>query len=66
MAAEWEGNVLASDDGAGFRRATEVAVDKYREDPETPAEPVRLKVLNMYVEVQNPIHQYIVVLGSDR
>jgi hypothetical protein len=65
MAHEWKGVVKASDDGAGFRRATELAVDEYKADPETADEPVRLKVVNMYVQVQNPIHEYIVVLGPD-
>jgi hypothetical protein len=51
-----------SDDG--FKAATQAAVDDYEErHGGPPAEPVRLKVLEMYVTVHNPIHDYRVVLG---
>lgn len=57
---------IADDPEAGFRAATKAAVETYKAEvgaPE-PGKPVRLKVEEMYVEVQNPIHDYIVVLGT--
>jgi hypothetical protein len=56
-----------ADPEAGFRAATKDAVEKYKAEhgaPE-PGNPVRLRVAEMYVEVQNPIHDYIVVLDTD-
>jgi hypothetical protein len=53
------------DQDAGFRAAARDAVEKYKAEngkPE-PGQPVRLKVTDMYVDVQNPIHGFIVVLG---
>jgi hypothetical protein len=47
----------------GFRAATEKAVVEYEERNGVPDEPVRLKVLEMYVTVHNPIHDYRVLLG---
>jgi hypothetical protein len=53
------------DSDAGFRRAAQDAVEKYKAQKGAPkqGEPVRLKVTDMYVDVQNPIHGFIVVLG---
>ena len=58
---------ISEDPEAGFRAATKAAVDNYKAEhgaPE-PGKPVRLRVAEMYVEVQNPIHDYIVVLDTD-
>jgi hypothetical protein len=56
-----------SDPDAGFRAATRDAVERYKaEQPEERTEPVRLRVAEMYVSVQNPIHDYIVVLEPGR
>ena len=56
----------ADDPDAGFRAATKDAVEKYKETHGTPepGSPVRLRVAEMYVRVQNPIHDYIVVLET--
>lgn len=64
---QFQGTSRAADDQAGFRAATQAAVDKYKEEhgvPE-PGSPVRLRVAEMYVSVHNPIHEYIVVLDTD-
>jgi hypothetical protein len=53
------------DPDAGFRKATQDAVEKYKAD-QGEGEPVRLRVAEMYVEVQNPIHGYIVELEPER
>lgn len=47
----------------GFRAATEAAVEEYEGRHGIPDEPVTLKVVEMYVTVHNPIHDYRVVLG---
>jgi 8-oxo-dGTP pyrophosphatase MutT (NUDIX family) len=47
----------------GFRAATEAAVREYEEENGIPEEPVKLRVVEMYVTVHNPIHDYRVVLG---
>jgi hypothetical protein len=63
-----EGISSAFDDpDAGFRAATKDAVEKYKAKHGTPkpGQPVRLRVAEMYVSVQNPIHDYIVVLRTD-
>jgi hypothetical protein len=65
---QFEGVSQASHDpDAGFRAATRDAVEKYKAEHGAPkaGKPVRLKVVDMYVKVQNPIHDYIVVLGTD-
>jgi hypothetical protein len=61
---EFEGKSNALDDSeAGFRAATRAAVEEFKaQHGEKREEPVRLRVKEMYVEVQNPIHDYIVVL----
>ncbi len=62
-----EFHVISEDPEAGFRAATKAAVDNYKAEhgaPE-PGKPVRLRVAEMYVEVHNPIHDYIVVLDTD-
>jgi hypothetical protein len=68
MAKRFRGVSNATEDpDAGFRAATKVAVEKYKEErgsPE-PGSPVRLRVAEMYVNVQNPIHGYIVDLETD-
>jgi hypothetical protein len=63
---KWEGYSNATEDNdAGFRAAARDAVEKYKADKGAPqpGAPVRLKVTDMYVDVQNPIHGFIVVLG---
>jgi hypothetical protein len=68
---KYEGFSAAQDPEAGFRAATQAAVDKFNADRaagtggEAAGGPVRLKVKGMYVEVQNPIHGYIVVLEGN-
>jgi hypothetical protein len=64
MAKTWEGRANAQDPDGGFRKAAADAVEKYKAD--NGALPTQLKVAEMYVEVRNPIHQYIVVLGPGR
>ncbi len=51
-----------------FRAATKAAVDEYKakEGAPAPGAPVRLRVAEMYVDVQNPIHGYIVELEPQR
>jgi hypothetical protein len=57
-----------ADPEAGFRAAAKAAVDDYhaKHGPPAPGAPVRLRVAAMYVDVQNPIHGYIVELEPDR
>jgi hypothetical protein len=64
---QFEGISRAADQEAGFRAATQAAVERFKEDhgPPEPGQPVRLRVAEMYVTVQNPIHDYIVVLDTD-
>jgi hypothetical protein len=64
---QFEGISRAADQEAGFRAATQAAVERFKEDhgPPEPGKPVRLRVAEMYVTVQNPIHDYIVVLDTD-
>jgi hypothetical protein len=58
-------NIDVDKDDAGFRAATRAAVEDYKATLGKPLQkPVRLKVAEMYVEVRNPIHDYIVVLES--
>lgn len=66
--AKYKGVSQASSQDAGFKAATQAAVDEYKKARGTPApgKPVRLRVAKMYVEVHNPIHEFIVVLGTDR
>jgi hypothetical protein len=64
MPGTWEGVSKAKDPNAGFREAANKALDNYRADPGTPDGPVRLEVKHMYVHAENPIHEYIVVLGT--
>jgi hypothetical protein len=69
--AHYRGSSNTRDFSAGFRRATEAAVEEYKKSSEyqtwlagSPDGPKRLKVAEMYVEVRNPIHDYIVVLET--
>lgn len=66
--ARYKGVSQATNPDAGFKAATQAAVDEYKKAQGTPAagKPVRLRVAKMYVEVRNPIHEFIVVLGTDR
>ncbi len=69
MATRYEGVSHTKEDGdAGFRAATHKAVESYkaREGTPKPGEPVRLRVAEMYVNVQNPIHEYIVELEVEK
>jgi hypothetical protein len=52
---------------AGFRAATQDAVEKFKAQRggSEHDEPVRLRVAEMYVRVRNPVHDYIVVLETD-
>jgi hypothetical protein len=69
MATKYQGVSNAeSDPEAGFRAAAKAAVEDYKAKAGPPArgEPVRLRVAAMYVDVQNPIHGYIVELEPER
>lgn len=49
----------------GFRAATEAAVAVYKERKGNPGGArVKLKVEEMYVMVENPIRDYVIVLSS--
>ena len=70
MGMTFEGFSNAESPDAGFREATRDAVKQYnahRATAKAPAHdaPVRLRVADMYVSVQNPIHGWIVVLEGD-
>lgn len=56
----WEGK--SKGEGASFARAAELAANKAKED--LGRRSVQLRVVDMYVKVSNPIHEYIVVLGT--
>jgi hypothetical protein len=63
MGRKYEGRSDATaDPDAGFRAAAKDAVEKYKQDNQP--RPARLSVREMYVEVENPIHGYIVVLET--
>jgi hypothetical protein len=47
----------------GFRAATEDAVAKYEDEHGVPERPMTFKVVEMYVTVHNPIHDYRIVLS---
>ena len=49
----------------GFAAAAKDAVEKYEEEhgPPPPDELVTLRVVEMYVTVENPLHDYRVLLG---
>jgi hypothetical protein len=69
MAKRYQGVSNADGDpDAGFRAAAKAAVEDYKakEGVPTPGSPVRLRVAEMYVDVQNPIHGYIVELEPER
>jgi hypothetical protein len=61
-------DAATGDSAAGFRAAAQAAVEDYKQKEGAPApgSPVRLRVAEMYVEVQNPIHGYIVELEPTR
>ncbi|HET6642572.1 MAG TPA: hypothetical protein VFG93_04805, partial [Gaiellaceae bacterium] len=62
MPKRFEGVSSAMEDpDAGFRAATKAAVEKFKAEGGGSAlgSPVRLRVSEMYVDVQNPIHGYI-------
>jgi hypothetical protein len=68
MPERYRGVSRAEDQDAGFRQATHAAVEEYKAQagaPE-PGQPVRLRVAEMYVEVHNPIHEFIVDLERDQ
>lgn len=48
-----------------FAAAAQKAVDEWERDQGgPPEEETKLRVVEMYVTVRNPIHDYIVVLGT--
>jgi hypothetical protein len=70
MAMTFEGFSDEKNQDAGFRAATRDAVRQYNDDRAkrgAPAhdQPVRLRIADMYVQVENPIHGWIVVLEGD-
>ena len=65
MPERYRGVSRAADQDAGFRQATHAAVEDYKAKAGAPSEPVRLRVADMYVEVHNPIHEFIVDLERD-
>jgi hypothetical protein len=66
MAERYRGVSRAADQDAGFRQATHNAVEEYKAKAGAPGEPVRLRVAEMYVEVHNPIHEFIVDLEREQ
>lgn len=56
----WEGR--SKGEGASFAKAAELAANKAKKDLRRRS--VQLRVVDMYVKVSNPIHEYIVVLGT--
>jgi hypothetical protein len=51
---------------AGFSFATKDAVEKYEKKhgkPSDNGESVKLRVVDLYVEFENPVRDYIVILG---
>jgi hypothetical protein len=69
MAERYQGVSPADGDpDAGFRAAAKAAVEDYKAKEGAPAAgaPVRLRVADMYVDVRNPIHGYIVELEPER
>jgi hypothetical protein len=68
MPDRYRGVSRADDDDAGFRKATHEAVEAYKQQvgKPQPGKPVRLRVAEMYVEVHNPIHEFIVDLETER
>jgi hypothetical protein len=68
MPERYRGVSRADDDDAGFRKATHDAVERYKAKAGAPeaGRPVRLRVAEMYVEVQNPIHEFIVDLEQEK
>jgi hypothetical protein len=68
MAERYRGVSRAENQDAGFRQATQDAVEQYKAKagPPKPGEPVRLRVAEMYVEVHNPIHEFIVDLEREQ
>jgi hypothetical protein len=68
MPERYRGVSQAGDDDAGFRKATHNAVEKYKAKAGAPkpGEPVRLRVADMWVEVHNPIHEFIVDLEREK
>lgn len=67
MPERYRGVSRAEDQDAGFRQATHNAVEEYKAKAGAPDpdQPVRLRVADMYVEVHNPIHEFIVDLERD-
>jgi hypothetical protein len=61
--SKYEGDTYEGASSHGFRSATEAAVAVYEERNGVPEEPVRLRVVDMYVTVQNPVRDYRVLLG---
>jgi hypothetical protein len=66
MPERYRGVSRADDDDAGFRKATHNAVEEYKAKAGAPSEPIRLRVAEMYVEVHNPIHEFIVDLEQEK
>lgn len=58
-----EGETYTGASSDGFRSATEAAVAVYEKENGPPKEPITLRVVEMYVTVENPIRDYRVVLG---
>lgn len=66
-ADRWEG--VSEGDGASFAEAARDAADRAEMDLKRRKSwdpPVELKVVEMYVTVTNPVHDYRVVLGPGR
>jgi hypothetical protein len=66
MGRKYKGFSDAKNPDAGFRAATQDAVEKYKakEGTPKPGAPVHLKVTEMSVEVRNPIHGYSIELET--
>jgi hypothetical protein len=58
-----EGKTGRGESKLGFSVATVEAVKDYEEKHGKPEQPITLKVLEFYVTVENPVRDYIVVVG---
>ena len=67
MSNQSEGETFEGRSDLGFSLATKNAVEEYEKKHGRPAdngETVTLRVVDMYVEFENPVRDYIVVLGQ--
>ena len=58
-----EGETVEGVSRSGFKAAAEAAAAVYEERHGPPEEPITLRVVEMYVTIENPVRDYRVVLG---